>query len=268
MYQNEAGVGAAIARLRPRPRRGLRHQQAEQRLPPARRRPARLRRDAGEARPRPDRPVPHPLAAADALRRRLRLDLEDPDGVRRRRPGPRRSASPTSSPPTSTGSCRRPAWSRRSTRSRCTPTSPTRPRAPARSRTASRSRPGRRSPRARCSTTRRSTRSPARHGKYAASQVTLRWHVERGDIVFPKSMHAAADAGELRDLRLRAHRRRGRGDQPRSTRARPAGPAPTRTRSTTSRTDPDRPRTDPGPPARAPRHPTTPAQPAGVVARW
>ncbi len=28
----------------------------------------------------------------------------------------------------------------------------------------------------------------ARHGK-SASQVTLRWHVERGDIVFPKSMH-------------------------------------------------------------------------------
>jgi 2,5-diketo-D-gluconate reductase A len=26
------------------------------------------------------------------------------------------------------------------------------------------------------------------HGK-TTSQVTLRWHVERGDIVFPKSMH-------------------------------------------------------------------------------
>jgi 2,5-diketo-D-gluconate reductase A len=28
------------------------------------------------------------------------------------------------------------------------------------------------------------------HGK-TPSQVTLRWHVERGDIVFPKSMHEA-----------------------------------------------------------------------------
>ena len=50
------------------------------------------------------------------------------------------------------------------------------------------SRPGRRSPRARCSTTRRSARSPPPTAR-RPSQVTLRWHVERGDIVFPKSMH-------------------------------------------------------------------------------
>ena len=43
------------------------------------------------------------------------------------RPGrPARSASPTSSPPTSTGSSRRPASCRSSTRSRCTRSSPTR----------------------------------------------------------------------------------------------------------------------------------------------
>ena len=41
MYGNEKGVGQAIARVRPRPRRDLRHQQAEQRLPRLRRRAAR-----------------------------------------------------------------------------------------------------------------------------------------------------------------------------------------------------------------------------------
>ena len=41
----------------------------------------RVRRHAVEARLRLRRPVPDPLAAADALRRRLRLDLEDARGV-------------------------------------------------------------------------------------------------------------------------------------------------------------------------------------------
>ena len=53
--------------------------------------------------------------------------------------------------------------------------------------TRSRSRPGRRSHRARCWTTRRSARSRKRAGKTPA-QVVLRWHIERGDIVFPKSV--------------------------------------------------------------------------------
>ena len=86
MYGNEPEVGEAV-RVRPRPGRGLRHQQAEQRVPPARRRPARVRRDARRARLRPRRPVPDPLAAADALRRRLRLHLADARGVQQRRPG-------------------------------------------------------------------------------------------------------------------------------------------------------------------------------------
>ncbi len=48
------------------------------------------------------------LAAADEVRRRLRLDLEGDDRAHHRRPRPLRSASRTSSPPTSTGSSRRP----------------------------------------------------------------------------------------------------------------------------------------------------------------
>ena len=76
MYGNEQGVGEAIAASGHRPRRGVRHQQAQQRLPPPRRRAQGVRRDAGRPRRRLRRPVPHPLAAADPLRRRLRLDLE------------------------------------------------------------------------------------------------------------------------------------------------------------------------------------------------
>ena len=78
MYGTRQEVGEAIAAVRHPARRALRHHQAQQRLPPARRRPPRVRRVAGEARPRPDRPVPHPLAAAHAVRRRLRVDVEDP----------------------------------------------------------------------------------------------------------------------------------------------------------------------------------------------
>ena len=88
MYGNEKEVGEGIRVVRRRPRRRLRHQQAEQRRAPSRRRPARVRPDAGGPRLRPRRPVPHPLAAADALRRRLRLDLEGPRGVLPRRAGP------------------------------------------------------------------------------------------------------------------------------------------------------------------------------------
>ena len=54
-----------------------------------------------------------------------------------------------------------------------------------RRRTASRPRRGRRSPRAGCSTTRPSR--DRRAGGQDPAQVTLRWHIQRGDIVFPKS---------------------------------------------------------------------------------
>ena len=45
----------------------------------------------------------------------------------------------------------------------------------------------------------------AEHGKTAA-QVMLRWHLQQGRQVIPKSVTPVADRGELRRLRLRAHR--------------------------------------------------------------
>ena len=38
------------------------------------------------------------------------------------------------------------------------------------------------------------------------AQVVLRWHIQRGDIIFPKSTTADRVSGELRDLRFRAGR--------------------------------------------------------------
>ena len=113
MYQNEAGVGEAIKAS------GIARDElyVTSKLNNGFHRPDDARRAFDEtlarARPRPGRPVPHPLAAAHAVRRRLRVDVADPRRVRRRRPRDLRSASPTSSPPTSTGSSRRPASCRR-----------------------------------------------------------------------------------------------------------------------------------------------------------
>ena len=104
------------------------------------------------------------------------------------REDPHRSASRTSSPPTSTASSRRPAWCRWSTRSRCTRSSPTRTCAPPTQRHGVLT----------------EAWSPIAKGKVVdddtigeiaslvgrtPAQVALRWHVQRGDIVFPKSMN-------------------------------------------------------------------------------
>ena len=118
--RQRAGGGRGGGPLRARPVGGVRHQQAQQRLPPARRRPAGLRPDARRPRLRLRRPVPHPLAPPHPLRRRLRVHLADPDRVPARRAGPGPSGCPTSSPTTSTGWPTRPTWCRRSTRSRST----------------------------------------------------------------------------------------------------------------------------------------------------
>ena len=69
--------------------------------------------------------------------------------------------------------------------------------------------------------------SPSAHGK-TASQVTLRWHLDRGDIVFPKSMREERmrENFDLFDFSLSSRRDRSR--SPPSTRARTAvtGPNP------------------------------------------
>ena len=60
-----------------------------------------------------------------------------------------------------------------------------------------------------------------------AGQVALRWHLQRGDVVFPEVDHAEPHRGELRRLRLRAGRRRdGRAHRAGPRRGRPPRPAP------------------------------------------
>ena len=87
MYGNEREVGEAIAKSGPD--RGdvfVTSKLNNDATGPTT--PAGVRRDAGGARLRLRRPVPDPLAAAHAVRRRLRVDLEDAGGVLPRRPGP------------------------------------------------------------------------------------------------------------------------------------------------------------------------------------
>ena len=114
MYSNEAGVGEAHRGRPASPRDEL---YVTTKLNNGFHRPDDARRAFDEsleqARPGPRRPVPHPLAAAHAVRRRLRLDLATLAEFVERRPRHARSASPTSSPPTSTGSSTRPASCRR-----------------------------------------------------------------------------------------------------------------------------------------------------------
>ena len=105
--------------------------------------------------------------------------------TRRPRPQHRRVELPGRPPERLAARDRRPC--RRSTRSRCTRTSPTTRCAPTAQSTASPPRRGRRSPRARCSTTRSSSEIAEADGRTPA-QVVLRWHIQRGDIVFPKSV--------------------------------------------------------------------------------
>ena len=122
----------------------------------------------------------------------------------------------------------RPASCRRSTRSRCTRTSPTRPPAPPTLEHGIATEAWSPIAQGEVPTTRTIDEIAERVGRTPA-QVALRWHIQRGDIVFPKSMHAERMRGELRDLRLRAHPTTTCGASARSTAARTAAPARTRT---------------------------------------
>ena len=183
-----------------------------------------------QARPGPGRPVPHPLAAPDPVRRRLRLHLADARRVPEGRPRhlDRRLQLPARPPrPDRRGDRRRAGREP----GRGAPVLRQRGR-PRRERPARRSpsRPGPRSRRARSTTTPRSRPSPPGSG-VRRPRSPLRWHVQRGDIVFPKSMRAERMARELRDLRLRAQRRgHGRDHRPRPRRGGPPGPEPGRVR--------------------------------------
>ena len=73
--------------------------------------------------------------------------------------------------------------------------------------------------------TRRSMTIAAHHERTAA-QVILRWHLQLGNVVIPKSVDPGADPRELRDLRLRAQPRTTWRRSPASTPA--SAPAPTR----------------------------------------
>ena len=66
------------------------------------------------------------------------------------------------------------------------------------------------------------------------AQVVLRWHIQRGNIVFPKSVDAGAHRENFAALRLRARAGRRRRRSTRSTAARPGATGRTPTSSPTS----------------------------------
>ena len=123
----------------------------------------------------------------------------------------------------------------RSTRSRCTRTSRTRRCARTAPSTASPPRRGRRSRRASVLGDPTIVEIAERVGRTPA-QVVLRWHIQRGDIVFPKSItpERIGENFALFDFELEPTTTR---RSTRSTRARTGGPGRTPTPSTTSRAE-------------------------------
>ena len=218
----------------------------QQRLPTSPPRPgAPSRRTLTRPRPRPHRPVPHPLAAADALRRRLRLDLAHDGRPSSRTAGPRSvgvSNFPARPPESgsSTETWRRAGYNQVEVHPYFTNEA-------VRAANAEHGVATEAWIRSIAKGTVRRAGSPeiaeAKGG--SSAQVTLRWHVERGDVVFPKSVNPVRLRRRTsKILRFLAHRRRG-GASPGSTVARTAAPARTPTRSTTSPTDRDAPHAPP-----------------------
>ena len=228
MYHNEQGVARGIRDAGCRPRRRLHHQQARQRRSRTRRCANGIRRDAGRAGDGLRRSLPDPLAASTryggdfvstwrtleefaADGRARSIGVVQPSHGTARRPGDR---SPPSSTPSrgvdftnaevrncDTGITFE-AWS----------------------------------PLARGTVLGDPvvTRVAEATGRSTA-QVVLRWHLQRGDVVFPKSVTRNADRGQLRGVRLRAHRCRHGGDR-RARRGEAGGSDPPRQRWTSSAT--------------------------------
>ena len=118
--------------------------------------------------------------------------------------GSARSASPTSPRPTSTGWRTRPTSCRRSTRSSCTRGCRRTSCGPTTTSTASSPRRGARSARAQGLLDDPRIEAIAESYGKTPAQLVLRWHVELGNVVIPKSVTPGPHRREHRHLRLRA----------------------------------------------------------------
>ena len=177
--------GRGHRRVRRGARGDLRDDEAGQRRPRLRRRPRRSRREPAQARLRPRRPLPHPLAAAAGGP--LRRDVDGAGEAQGGRQGPvhRRLQLHGRAP----GAARRADGHR--ARGEPDRAAPVLPQAALRAyhaehgiATEAWSPIGQGGA---CWRTRRSRASPTRHGRTPA-QVVLRWHIQLGNIVFPKSV--------------------------------------------------------------------------------
>ena len=224
MYGNEAGVGEAIA-ASGIPRDEL---YVTTKLNNGHHRPDDARRAFDESldrpRARPGRPVPHPLAAAHQVRRRLRVHLARPwpsssttgaprsIGVSNFQPAPPdRIVDETGVAPVVNQVEVHPFFGNEEVRAAVAPV------------TASPPRRGRRSPSGRVAEDPTITAIADRLGRTPA-QVALRWHLQRGDIVFPKSMspERMRENFDIFDFELGEDDMRA--DHRARPRARPAGP--------------------------------------------
>ena len=210
-YRNEAGVGAAIAAS------GLRREEvfvttklwnSEQGYDSTL---ARLREEPRAARPRPRRPLPDPLAGA---RRRTATSTPGaPSNGSRRKAAPARSASPTSASRTSSG-CEREA--ERLPTVNQIELHPRLQQAELRAWHAEHDVATEAwSPLAQGALLDDETiETVAAHHDRTPAQAILRWHLQLGNVVIPKSVDPGADPRELRGLRLRAERGRHGRDRP------------------------------------------------------